>query len=220
MPVEINRKVAKKLITVPGGDSVYVPVIVEITFRDTVDRGQEAAYTVDNSHESARIVHVDTVFASEEGQTTAPSGGGEGLQVERVDIWPIKDIVKRGQQTRIQFANDTEPDRLPPHFWQHLKTHNVRYYKDGVVDDGGMWIESELIDSFIVKDAVDRGQQTVYTLQNPQTSEDAQIDVQAPNGAVDITDPETGIDPPYRIDPFQNIVNFSGGAVIFFEDLT
>jgi hypothetical protein len=216
MPVEVNRRVAKKLVEIPGGDSVYVPVIVEITFRDPSDRGQESTYTVDNSHESARVVHVDEVFASEAGQTTAPAGGGGGLQVERVDIWPIKDPVRRGQQTRIQFDNEIEPDRLPPHFWQHLKTHTVRYYKDGVVDDGGTWIESELIDQFIVKDPVDRSQETVYTLQNPDPGQDAQV----PQDAVDITDPEEGTDPPWRIDPFQNIVNFSGGAVIFYEDLT
>jgi hypothetical protein len=63
-----------------------------------------------------------------------------------------------------------------------------------------------LIDSFSVADPYDRGQQTIFTLANPQTDDEAQANPDDP----DISDSDNGIDPPWRTDPFQNIVNWSG----------
>lgn len=182
----------------PTGDEVDVPVITNISFIDPAGRYQETQYTIDNSSLSGRETHVDIVYSSEEGATS--SGG---LEVERIDLWPVFDSSDRAQETQISLDNVTGADTLPPRFTTHAQTHVVRYYKDPAnKDDNGPWIDVEVIDQLSVVDGADRGQETQLYLE--------WLDEQADPADPEISDPggETAIDPPWRIDPFQNIIDW------------
>ncbi len=184
MPTELSRTTARKRITL-GASFVDVPVITKISFVDPNDRYQETQYSIDNSSGAARRVHTDVI-------------GTPSLPVERIDRWSMLDPNDRGQETQITMDNVTGHDEVPPHFSAHIKTHVVRYKNP---DDPNTWIESELIDSFAVLDPNDRGQESVFVLNNPETSDEAQADPNDPNIA-DFGE----IDPPWRTDPFQNLI--------------
>src|SRR6516162_5695409 len=102
MADETARIVKRKQIELPGGGTVDIPVITQITFKDPVDRGQETQYTIDNSAQGHRDVHVASV--SDDGTTNENAGSGSGtssgasgsssgtdLLVERIDLWRVKD---------------------------------------------------------------------------------------------------------------------------------
>ncbi len=192
MPQELSRTTARKRITLSGGAQVDVPVITKISFFDPNDRGQETQYTVDNSHTSLRRVHIEPLIEGD-------------LDVERVDVWPVFDASERGQETQLTLDNYTKGNPGPPYFIAHLKTHVVKYFD--INGDENNYIQSELIDSFAVVDPNDRGQETIYTLNNPQNDDDAQADPSDP----EISDSGNGIDPPWRVDPFQNLIGTSQG---------
>lgn len=234
MATEYKRKRARKLIKLPSGETIYVPVITEIGFVDSADRGQEHDYTCSNDKTGARTVHVDDVYAvpvDKDGVNTSQAPvdkSGDALKVERIDMWPVLDPVDRAQETQIAFDNKTlgqdqdGNDAAPPHFITHAKTHIYRYFKDPQnPDDTGTWVDSELIDECDVLDLVDRAQETRYSLDNPTNQEfrDGDLSGQANPDDPDITivdegaqDPGEGTESnPVRLDPFQNIVNFSVG---------
>lgn len=188
MPVEVGRTTARKRIPI-GTSFVDVPVITKISFIDPADRYQEWQYTIDNSGKSDRVVHVDTI-----------TGTNVSLAVERIDRWTTLDPADRGQETQMTMDNVTGADSSPPHFSTHVQTHVVRYKNP---DDTNVWIASELIDSFTVIDPSDRYQEIRFTLTNPENDDGAQADPNDP----EISDPTNAIDPPWRTDPFQNIVD-------------
>lgn len=200
MPVEFSRTTARKRITL-GTSYVDVPVITAISFVDRSDRGQETQHSIDNSSNSARVTHVDIVYHTnpDTSQDTTKQ-----LPVERIDIWKVIDPKDRYQETELTLDNVTGADSTPPSFTTHLKTHVVRYKNPD--DPDNTWIDSELIDEFVVVDGSDRHQETHYYLNNPQTDDDAQADPNDP----EISDSNNGIDPAWRTDPFQNIVNIAG----------
>ncbi len=199
MPTEVGRTTARKRITLPGGAQIDVPVITKISFLDP-SRGQETQFTISNDHTGVRTVHVDTISVST----------GE-LKVERIDGWPTFDATDRAQETQFTFDNVKRGQNPPPYFIAHVKTHVVRYFD--INGDENNYIESELIDAFTMFDAPDRAQETVYTLNNPQNDDDAQADSSDP----EISDSDNGIDPPWRTDPFQNIVNFNESGQAYLE---
>jgi hypothetical protein len=191
MPVEFSRTTKRKRITLPSGGTVDVPVITSISFLDTNDRGQETRFTIDNSAAGERLVTVE---------------GVNGLQVERIQRFKVVDAGDRGQEIWYDVDNQTRGENPPPYFITHLKTHIVHYH------GGGDSIESELIDEFVFLDSSDRGQETHYYLSQPQTDDAAQADPNDP----EISDSANGIDPPWRTDPFQNIVKIGGPVTIFW----
>jgi hypothetical protein len=201
VPEEFSRTTARKRIKLPPDNThfVDVPVITKISFIDASDRYQELQYSIDNSAAADRTVHVDQVPSSVDGHIT--SADGKGLPVERIEKWPHVDAVDRGQETNPEWDNVTGCDSIPPSFTSHFKTHVVRYKNP---NDTSVWIESELIDEIVVLDPTERGQETHYTLNNPQNDDDAQANPDDP----EISDTDNGIDPAWRTDPFQNIVNF------------
>jgi hypothetical protein len=201
MAEEFSRTTARKRIYL-GTKFVDVPVITKISFIDPADRYQEWQYSIENSAQGLRLAHVDNV-----------QGDGANLLVERVDKWVVTDIPDRVQETQLEMDNVTGADSVPPHFSTHLETHVVRYKNP---DDSDVWIESELIDKFIVHDPVDRGQDTIFALANPQNDDDAQANPDDP----DISDAGSFIiDPPWRTDPFQNIVNLHVPATGLFKQI-
>jgi len=198
MPEERSRTTKRKRITVPGGATVDVPVITQISFVDPFDRYQETIFTIDNSAKASREVRVDTVL---------DPGGPNSLDVERIKTWKVSDPFDRHQETQLIMDNETLGANPPPYFITHLKTHVVKYFGA----DRNNWIESELIDEFAVRDPFNRNQETRFVLNNPPDDDAAQADPADP----EISDTANGIDPPWRTDPFQNIVRISSpGAVI------
>lgn len=199
MPEEFGRTTKRKRVSLPGSQGfVDIPVITEISFIDPVEKYQETVYTINNTAEADRKVHVDEVPAD----GTSPGSPFDKLKVERIEEWKVKDPVDRGQETFIAMDNVTTDGNTPPSFITHLKTHVVRYTNP---EQPSLWIESELIDEFIVKDPIDRGQETYYVLNNPLTDEEAQADPED-----ELVEGGEDIDPPWRTDPFQNIINWNG----------
>lgn len=206
MPTEFSRTTARKRITLPSGAQVDVKVITGLTVVDASDRYQETQFTIDNTSTSSRTVHIDTIYAS------TPDGQqdfGSSIQVERIDVWPVTDATDRAQETQVTFDNVTGATSIPPHFSTHQRTHLVKYRG---VSNPDVWIESELIDEVRVLDGSDRFQETWLTLNQPQNDTDAAAD---PADA-DISDSGNGIDPAWRTDPFQNIVNFKDATTQIF----
>lgn len=226
MPNEGSRITARKTIVLPDDETISVPVITQISFVDPFERYQETEHHIDNSSESNRVVHVDQVHAVDvdrDGVPTeeTPTAGEDSLFVERIDTWNSLDPLERGQETQLTLDNSTGNDLLPPHFTNHERTHIYRYHKDPAnPDDEGTWIDSELIDEFAVIDPLNRGQETHYVLANNPTNEEFRAgDV---SGQADQNDPDITIEGgdgegteanPVRLDPFQNIVNYSKGGV-------
>ncbi len=232
MPAEFSRTTARKTVVLPSGDKINVPVITKIAFIDPFDRYQETEHAIDNSTNSNRLVHVDQVHPVEVNQDGVPTEETptavttESLYVERIDTWNSLDPLERGQETQLTLDNATGNDLIPPHFTNHERTHIYRYHKDPAnPDDDGTWVDSELIDEFSVVDPLNRGQETHYTLTNPTNEEFRAGDL---SGQASADDPDITIGDgsgegtqanPVRLDPFQNIVNYSGGTyvVIVFE---
>jgi hypothetical protein len=203
MPEEFSRTTKRKRVNLAGG-FVDIPVITSISFIDPVDRSQETQHAIDNSSQSDREVHVDTIHSRDSnGQPSL----GTSLDVERIDIWKYIDPQERYQESNLSLDNKTQnvPPDAPPWFITHFKTHVARYKNP---DNPALWIDSELIDEFAIVDPVDRYQESHYFLNNPQTDDEAQANPDDP----EISDSANGIDPPWRTDPFQNIVNFSGAS--------
>jgi hypothetical protein len=228
----------------PGSDPyVDVPVITRISFiADGSEQYQETEYNINNSAQSGRsgtdangnpAVHVDKVFQTDmSAATSATDNYGNTYQVgtisdftqfinvERVDVLPtIGDGSTLYQQTDIGFDNKTGGniedggapgiDTAPPHFRAHLKTHVFRYVNPNNPD---WWADSEIIDQYsCIADGSDQYQETQYTLTNP--------DVQADPDWPEISDSDNGIDPSWRLDPFQNIVNVSLGIPAYYAVL-
>ncbi len=200
MPEEFSRTTKRKRVRLPGGSEVDIPVITKISFIDPFNQYQEYEYSIENGADGLRQVHVDDVPSSENGEVV----GDDTLSVERIDKWSHSDVFDRNQETELSMDNVTGSELIPPHFFTHLTTHVVRYR--GTEGEASAWIDSELIDSFSVIDPISQYQERIFTLNNPQTNDEAQANIDDP----DITDSANGIDPPWRTDPFQNIVNFKG----------
>jgi len=105
---------------------------------------------------------------------------------------------KTGGDVVNQAGDGPGSDTDPPHFSDHLETHIFRYVNP---NNSGWWADAEVIDKYSQqRDGSDLFQEVEYTLNNP--------DAQADPAWTCLNDTANGIDPPYRIDPFQNIVNW------------
>lgn len=202
MPEEFSRTTKVKTIDVPGGEDVKFPVITKVSFIDPFKQYQEYQYEVDNSVQGDRRVHVVNVYGE---SATQP------IQVERLEIWKHVDPFSRYQESQVEFDNINGESNTPPSFdiangGSHLKTHVVRWYRDQNQQSTN-WVDVEYIDRFSVIDPKSQYQETIFELRNPTQEEADAMDL---DSDPDITD--ASIDPPYRTDPFQNIVNFSGAA--------
>jgi hypothetical protein len=225
MPVETGRVIKRKRVKLPSGGSVDVPVITQITFLDVVSQGQESEFHLENSGSAKRDVHVASLPGGGAGSDESGGGDDSTLKVERIDVWRVLDVVEHGQETFFHPDSKTvrQPPAAPPYFATHEKTHVVKYVNS---PDDGNWIKSELIDQWKYADTVEQGQETEYFLSNPPdntgiagltlgTDSDGKPTVAVDPSLPDITSSGSGVDPAWRLDPFQNIVDFSGGGVWF-----
>jgi hypothetical protein len=219
MPAETGRLINRKRVKLPSGATVDVPVISQIKFLDVVSQGQETEFHLDNTSAAKRDVHVASVPGS--GQPLDESGASDGLKVERIDVWRVSDLISSAQESDFHLDNKTvNASAPPPYFKTHEKTHVVKYINE---PDDGNWIKSELIDSCKFSDTVEQSQETEYFLANPP--DNAAITGLMLGADADGT-PTIAVDPsvaeitdaidPLRTDPFQNIVDYSGGYLLVF----
>jgi hypothetical protein len=197
MPAETDRKTHMIRITDPNNSSSYVDVkiIDEISFIDQHDNAQETTYTVDNHNDNTnRQVHVVTVTGSD-GVSTA--------DVERVDVWSVldpHDQTNAAQESQFALIGNMQE---PP---VHLVTHDFTIVNP---DNSNIWIKVQRIDQLSVVDQHDpdnAAQETIYTLNWPD-------DDSTNPSVVDTSDDGTSINPPWRLDPFQNIIDLQWGGV-------
>lgn len=230
MPVEAERKLGKKKIKTPAGD-IWVPVIIEISFTDDPDRAQEYRYTVDNNADGDRDTHVAWVGtslssnATENADRTAETPD-DCIAVERIDVYRHIDPADRYWETAISFDNKTyDPNgsksTKQPYFVSHEKTHIVTYrFKPPPPEPDPppdpkqfVGMDVELIDEFVI--VGERGQEThFYLSQNPKDDDEANQIIK--DDTLEVTDSDNGVDPPYRTDPFQNIVKIREPLTVFW----
>jgi hypothetical protein len=195
MAGEISRKVSVRRITAPDDDSVYVDlkIIDQIRFVDPQDKYQEWELSYENNLNAGRQVRVVDV-------------GDENLQVERIDF--LRKVIAgyRFQEWENEYNNGDDPP-------VHYETHKRKIYAleaDGVTKNEDIWIEVQRIDKILFKDPKDHYQEKIWELKWPDL-ENEEWDYQ------DLTDPVTdwdgtSINPPWRLDPYQTIVDCSFGA--------
>lgn len=213
MVYEVSRRTSTRRIKNPDGSGddsdadIIVEVIDEISFIDPTRKYQQFTWTFDNSDQSSRRVHAVTVTGSD---------GSSKVQVERVDEYSVIDPTEQYQETRTTLDNASETrfsvDYVPTER-DDRKTHDVKIHSK----DGSAWLLIRRTDAFTVKSKADEQfWQTVYTLDHKDADAgDPAPTLEAPNTQWD----KTSINPPYRFDPFQNIIDVSWGglAVVFFD---
>lgn len=185
MADERVRKTSMRRITNPLDDTQYVDVKVidQIEFKDPKSNAQEYVFRFNNSRDSSRRVHRKTVKGSENPDDT--------VDVERVDEFTVSDPKQNGQEFTYRLeGNSSEPP-------QHRKTHKVKIHNPKQTE---LWLQIQRIDEIEFKDPKDNAQERVFTL--------SWVDDDETNPSkVDKSDDGTSINPPWRLDPFQNIVD-------------
>lgn len=198
MPTEVERKTSVRRIYAPNDDSTYVDlkVVDEITFLDEKDGFQESVVTLSNNLDADREVAVAEV-------------GDDKLKVER--IIKIGHLDERAGFQQTVFTLDNQPPK-------HEKTHKTKVYalNPDKSKNTDVWIEVERVEKFAFLDEKEGFQETIFTLQTPDL-DDPEWDYK------DLTTPKYDghegaytINPPYRLDPYQNITDasFGGGVML------
>lgn len=229
MPDSINRRQSLKKIKDPDDDDnfVMIPVTDQITFRDPKSFAQEYVFRFNNTESAGRVAHVRRVKQKIGMPTDYTEDDSNYVEVERIDRLGAVDPKSFAQGTGFRFDNRDEPESWPalPGVLDEVEQparyrHVVRYTADNTLA-GVPWVDVELIDLFSVKDPKSFGQETIYRItyaergppiadpDDPYQPTFAFADHDLPTAE----EGSTEIDPPYRIDPFQNIVNVSWGGV-------
>lgn len=193
MPQETSRFTRTIKVKNPDDESQYVAlkIIDEISFRDR--RFQEYVYTFNNNAEAARQVRVEEI-----------GDGDNKLRVERIEKLSNRDDKQRFQEYIWEYLTEEPP--------RHLVTHDVKIYatdENGNKDED-VWIKVRRVDKLFVMDEKERFQETELELVWPS---DEDYDY---TGLGTLYDQE----PPYRIDPFQAIIDASWGSkcmLVFYE---
>jgi hypothetical protein len=207
---EVNRKTSTRRIKNPDGDGndsdsdVIVQVIDELTFVDPSKQYQEARWILDNSDQASRKVHTVTVKGKDD-----PSSK---VEVERIDEYTV--ILPQTQywETQITLDNASEdrfdPDYTPAETDKRV-THDVKVYSK----DRSSWLKIRRTDSFVIRSERDEQfWETKFILDNKDPDVgDPTPELDAPTKDWD----HTSINPPWRLDPFQNIVDLSWGGKLF-----
>lgn len=199
MAVEFSRETSvRKVCPDPanGTDHVKLKVLDKISFIDAKSQHQEYQFSFNNGPLAARVTFAEKA--------------GDDLDVERIEKLSVIDPKDFFQESLFSFLRYQEG--------VHLKTHKRKIYAlkaDGTKDEG-IWIEVERVDQISFVDPKTQHQEYVYELKWPDLA-DTEWDYQDLTPVVTEHD-KTSINPPWRLDPFQNIVNSSFGG--FFYAIT
>ncbi len=213
-----TRKAVRKRINLPNGSYVYIPVLERIPFSVAADQYQEHIVYLRNDANTNRVTHVRDVPNLDNTET---------IQVERIDKWPVKTMAEQAQE-RIYYLKNLDPPPILPDGTNdpaHEKVHYVRYYQNNDVNSDA-WVDVELIDKLKITVAAEQYQEWLLYLRHDEPG-DVIADPGVNYGPVtigfcdpllDIANPGTlELDPPYRLDPFQNIIQFDAGATVGAE---
>lgn len=193
MATEFSRETSVRKVCpnpAPGADHVKLKVLDKISFIDEKSQYQEYEFSFNNGPLAARVT-----FAED---------AGDELSVERIEKLSVIDPKDFFQESLFSFLRYQEG--------VHLKTHKRKIYAlkpDGTKDEG-IWIEVERVDQISFVDPKTQHQEYIYQLKWPDLV-DPEWDYQNLTPVITEHD-NTSINPPWRLDPFQNIVNSSFGA--------
>lgn len=220
MPTETGRVTSVRRFTDPDNPSTSIDskIIDKITFIDPYDSYQETEYTYDNTSQNlSRKTHTVTVKGVDD-----PSSK---IDVERIDSTNVVDGGDSFQETIMSLLNSDDPPK-------HLKTHTIKVYgvDDNGVENPSSWIKWQRVDRFSVTDPQSSYQETICQLIWPDGSDTSDggegntdldntenSDYDSNLDDPDISSDGTAINPPWRIDPFQNIIDVSwGGLAVSF----
>lgn len=199
MATEFSRETSVRKVCpnpAPGADHVKLKVLDKISFIDEKSQYQEYEFSFNNGPLAARVT-----FAED---------AGDELSVERIEKLSVIDPKDFFQESLFSFLRYQEG--------VHLKTHKRKIYAlkaDGTKDEG-IWIEVERVDQISFVDPKTQHQEYIYQLKWPDLV-DPEWDYQNLTPVITEHD-NTSINPPWRLDPFQNIVNSSFGQ--FFYAIT
>jgi hypothetical protein len=212
-----DRLYKRKRIKDPNDSSNYVdiPVLYRAKIVIAADQYQEQWIYFDNSSASSRKVRIQKVQNT--GQTAS-------IDCERINSFFTKSAADQYQEHEWVLDN-----KDPPPIQQdgsdspaHEKKHIVRYFRDNDAS-ATFAVDCELIDELKIVLAAEQYQEyEVFTL-NPELGDpidDNSVPYKVTKGfcdpGLDLA-PLDGLDPPYRLDPFQNIVNLIGSPWLFFN---
>ncbi|WP_424363607.1 hypothetical protein [Methylocystis parvus] len=190
MAVEASRTTSVRRIKNPDDSSVYVDlkVIDKITFYDGRNRGQETEYEFRNDPASGRVVSTHSI-----------DGDGGQLDVEVIERLITYNGRDRGQATDWSFFS---PGTFPP---VHLEYEDIKVYADeGTNED--VWIKVRRVKVAKWYNGRDRGQEMELRLDWAGHDDYTGLTPL-------ITEYDgTSINPPWRLDPFQQIIDVSWEA--------
>lgn len=199
MATELARTTSVRRIKNPDDPSVYVElkVIDNIRFYSGRDKGQEVEYSFSNDPSSNRETDAFTVV----GET------GDEVEVEIIRKLFSYNGRDNGQDAEWSFFGNNS---FPPH---HLETFDKKIYGDNGTNLD-RWIEVRRVRAIKFYNGRDKGRDTEIRLNWDAYSDYTNL------SPVHTQWDDTDINPPWRLDPFQQIINVSWGekyAAIFYS---
>lgn len=207
-----ERKLARIRVALPSGKQVDIPVIKSAPFMVAQEQYQERILYFRNGADAERTVRVQPV----------PSiTGNDHINVERIQKLPVMTAAEQYQEYRYLLTNnDPPPIQIDGNFLPaHERVHYVRFYAGGGGSDHDGWVDVELIDKLKIISPTEQYQEwQVYCRHDALGAfvDDGRVPYLVTQGSCP-PDLELltgdGINPPYRLDPFQNIVTFASDEV-------
>jgi hypothetical protein len=198
---------------------VDIPVNLAVALRDAKTGAQLYGLIFDNSENSGRVAHRRTV--------ENPADPSQRIEVERIDGLILRDAKGGDERLHGYLIDNNDP---PPRTASsdagasHIRTHVVRYCRDND-PEGAPWVDVERIDCLALRDAKTGAQEIALIADWPPAGDpiDDPDDpfkprfCEVPQSLPLVDRQYERINPPWRIDPLQNIVNFSGAPAVEFE---
>ncbi len=206
---DIIRKAVRKRIDLPNGSHVFIPVLEQIPFSVAADQYQEHTLYLRNGIDTNRTTHIRNVPNIDNDATIA---------VERIEKLQVKTMAEQAQERTYYLKNLDPPPILPDgsNDPAHERVHYVRYFENN--DTGSnTWVDVELIDTLKITVAAEQYQEWLLYLrhdvpgdviENPGVNY-GPVTVGFCSEALERAVKDTDLDPPYRLDPFQNIIQFN-----------
>jgi hypothetical protein len=211
------RKAVRKRVHLPNGGNVWIPCLEVVPFVVAKDQYQEHNLYLRNGVDADRKVHIRDVPSLDSPSQTIP--------VERIENFMVKTVAEQAQERRLIVTNLDPPPILPDgtNDPAHNKVHYVRYYQNNDPNTD-TWVDVEFIDDLKVIVAAEQYQEWRLILRQEELGD--LVDDPSVNygpitvGTCDMSLPTgqgeaSGIDPPYRFDPFLNIIQFNEGATSY-----
>jgi hypothetical protein len=211
MAEQADRKLKRKKIKIKksddsDGESVDVPVIYDATFVTAADQYQEGhLFFKNDSGDTSRKVHTQRVT----NQDT-----NDYVDVERIDSFFTKTAADQYQETEWPLKNKDPPPIQPDGTDNpaHQKKHVVRFFKNND-KNSKTWVDIEQIDQLNAILPQEQYQEYQLYMRNAEIGDSVDNSGVPYDVTVGFCDPDLDqaddydSDPPYRIDPLQNIVN-------------